>query len=175
MIQEERPILKKLLQHVIAIVCFLAVTFIYFSPLLEGKILPQSDVQQYKGMSRELAQYYEKEGQSSAWTGSMFSGMPAYQIGIWGGSPNFLDYLEAPVKALGSSSAGAVFAGMLMAYILFCVMGVGFFPAILGAVAYSLSSYNIIILDAGHVTKAWAIAYLPLIIAGLPRQKLYPT
>lgn len=167
MIQEEKPILKKLLQHVIAIVCFLAVTFIYFSPLLEGKVLPQSDVQQYKGMSRELAQYYENEGQSSAWTGSMFSGMPAYQIGIWGGSPNFLDYLEAPVKALGSSSAGAVFAGMLMAYILFCVMGVGFFPAILGAVAYSLSSYNIIILDAGHVTKAWAIAYLPLIVAGL--------
>lgn len=167
MIQEEKPILKKLLQHVIAIVCFLAVTFIYFSPLLDGKVLPQSDVQQYKGMSRELAQYYEKEGQSSAWTGSMFSGMPAYQIGIWGGSPNFLDYLEAPVKALGSSSAGPVFAGMLMAYILFCVMGVGFVPAVLGAIAYSLSSYNIIIIDAGHVTKAWAIAYLPLIVAGL--------
>lgn len=167
MIQEEKPILKKLLQHAIAIICFLAVTFIYFSPLLDGKVLPQGDVQQYKGMSRELAQYYEKEGQSSAWTGSMFSGMPAYQIGIWGGSPNFLDYLEAPLKSLGGSTAGPVFAGMLMAYILFCIMGVGFIPAILGAIAYSLSSYNIIIIDAGHVTKAWAIAYLPLIIAGI--------
>lgn len=167
MIQEEKPILKKLLQHAIAIVCFLAVTFIYFSPVLDGKVLQQSDVQQYKGMSRELAQYYEKEGQSSAWTGSMFSGMPAYQIGIWGGSPNFLDYLEAPFKALGSSTAGPVFVGMLMAYILFCVMGVGIIPAILGAIAYSLSSYNIIIIDAGHVTKAWAIAYMPLIVAGL--------
>ncbi|MBF0576716.1 hypothetical protein [Dysgonomonas sp. GY617] len=167
MIQEEKSIPKKLLQHVIAIVCFLAVTFIYFSPVLDGKVLQQSDVQQYKGMSRELAQYYEKEGQSSAWTGSMFSGMPAYQIGIWGGAPNFLDYLEAPLKALGNSTAGPVFAGMLMAYILFCVMGVGFFPAVLGAIAYSLSSYNIIIIDAGHVTKAWAIAYIPLIVAGL--------
>lgn len=167
MIQEEKSISKILLQHGIAIVCFLAVTFIYFSPVLDGKVLQQSDVQQYKGMSRELAQYYETEGQSSAWTGSMFSGMPAYQIGIWGGTPNFLDYLEAPFKALGSSTAGPVFAGMLMAYILFCVMGVGFFPAVLGAIAYSLSSYNIIIIDAGHVTKAWAIAYMPLVVAGL--------
>ena len=167
MIQEEKPILKKLLQHLIAVVCFLAVTFIYFSPVLDGKVLQQSDVQQYKGMSRELAQYYEKEGESSAWTGSMFSGMPAYQIGIWGGAPNFLDYLEAPVKALGNSTAGPVFVGMLMAYILFCVMGVSIIPAILGAIAYSLSSYNIIIIDAGHVTKAWAIAYLPLVVAGL--------
>lgn len=167
MIQDAKPIVKKLLQHLIAVVCFLVVTFTYFSPLLDGKVLPQGDTQQYKGMSRELSQYYNTEGESSAWTGSMFSGMPAYTIGVWGGSPNFLDYVEAPLKALGSSSAGAVFAGMLMAYILFCVMGVGFVPALIGAVAYSLSSYNIIIIDAGHVTKAWAIAYMPLVVAGI--------
>ncbi|MEN9917932.1 MAG: hypothetical protein RL662_368 [Bacteroidota bacterium] len=167
MIQQDKPILKQLLPHAIAILCFLAVTFVYFSPLLEGKTLPQSDVQQYKGMARELSKYYHEEGESSAWTGSMFSGMPSYQIGVWGGTPNFLDYLEAPLKALGYNNAGAVFTGMLMAYILFCIMGVGLIPAILGAVAYSLSSYNIIILEAGHVTKAWAIAYMPLIMAGL--------
>lgn len=167
MIQKEKSIFKQLVPHLIAIVCFLVVTFAYFSPLLEGRVLPQSDVQQYKGMSHELSEYYKNEGKSSAWTGSMFSGMPAYQIGIWGGSPNCLDYLEAPLKALGNTSAGAVFTGMLMAYILFCVMGVGVVPAILGAIAYSLSSYNIIIIDAGHVTKAWSIAYMPLIIAGM--------
>lgn len=167
MIQQKKPVLQQILPHVFAIVCFLAVTFVYFSPLIEGRVLPQSDVQQFKGTGRELSQYYYNEGQSSAWTGTVFSGMPSYQIGVWGGAPNFLDYLEIPLKALGSSTAGAVFTGMLMAYILFCIMGVGFLPAILGAIAYSLSSYNIIILDAGHVTKAWAIAYMPLIIAGM--------
>jgi len=167
MIQQEKPILKQLLSHVIAILCFLTITFTYFSPLLEGKSLPQTDTQQFKGMSRELSEYYHKEGQTSEWTGSMFSGMPAYQIGIWGGSPNILDYLEKPLKALGSNHAGAVFTGMLMAYILFCMMGMGFLPSVLGAIAYSLSSNNIIILDAGHVTKAWAIAYIPLVLAGL--------
>lgn len=165
MIQEKKTILQKLFYHLIAVCCFIAVTLIYFSPLLDGKVLPQGDVQQYKGMSRELSQYYNNEGESSAWTGSMFSGMPAYQIGVWSDTPHFLDYIEAPVKAFGNNTAGPVLAGMLMAYILFCMMGVGFVPAILGAIAYSLSSYNIIIIEAGHVTKAWAIAYMPLIIA----------
>lgn len=167
MLQKEKIGFKQILPHVLAIICFLAVTMIYFSPLIEGKVLPQSDVQQYKGMSHELSDYYNNEGESSAWTGSMFSGMPAYQIGVWGGIPNFLDYLEMPLKALGGSSAGPVFTGMLMAYILFCFMGLGVVPSILGAIAYSLSSYNLIIIDAGHVTKAWAIAYLPLIVAGM--------
>lgn len=160
-----KSLLKKCLYHLLAIICFLVVTFAYFSPLLEGKTLVQSDMQQYNGMSKELKDYYYNDGQSSEWTGSMFSGMPAYQIGVWGGPTNFLDYVEYPLKALGGSNAGPVFTGMLMAYILFSIMGVGFIPALIGAIAYSLSSYNIIILDAGHVTKAWAIAYMPLVIS----------
>lgn len=164
---QKNSIVKQLLPHVFAIVCFLIVTSVYFSPLLEGKVLRQSDVQQYNGMSQELRSYYNEEGQSSAWTGSMFSGMPSYHIGVWGTSPNFLSYLEMPLRALGGDSAGPIFAAMLMAYILFCMMGIGVIPSILGAIAYSLSSYNLIILDTGHVTKAWVIAYMPLIVAGL--------
>lgn len=169
MIQNNKKgaIFQKSLLHIVAIICFLAVTFIYFSPILDGKSLPQGDIQQYQGMSKELRDYYYKDGQSSEWTGSMFSGMPSYQIAVWGGTPNFLDYVEAPLKFLGNETAGPVFTGMLMAYILFCVMGIGFIPALLGAIAYSLSSYNIIIIDAGHITKAWAIAYMPLVVSGL--------
>jgi len=164
---QEKSVFKQLLPHLIAIVCFLAVTFIYFSPLLEGKSLPQSDVQHYSGVAHELSEYYYKDGQSSAWTGSVFSGMPAYQIGVWGGPPNFLNYVETPLKALGGNSAGAMFTAMLMAYILFCLMGIRFVPAVLGAIAYAFSSYNIIIIGEGHVTKAWTIAYMPLVVSAL--------
>lgn len=167
MINKEQSVFKTLLPHICAVVIFLAVTMLYFSPLIEGKVLPQHDVSQFDGAAQELREYYEKDGESSAWTGSMFSGMPSYQIGVWGGSPNFLDYLEAPLKALGGTSAGPVFTAMLMAYILFCIMGFKPATAVLGAVAYSLSSYNIIILDAGHVTKAWTLAYMPLIVGGI--------
>lgn len=166
MIKKEQSLVKMLLPHIIAVVAFLFITMAYFSPMLQGKVLSQHDVTQYQGSAKEISDYYYNEGKTSAWTGSMFSGMPAYQIGVHGGSPNFLDYLEAPVKALGNTTAGPVFAGMLMAYILFCLMGFSPAVAILGAVAYSLSSYNIVILNAGHVTKAWALAYMPLIVAG---------
>ncbi|MDR2950930.1 MAG: YfhO family protein [Prevotella sp.] len=167
MINKEQSLLKTLLPHVIAVIAFLAITMVYFSPLLEGKVLSQHDVEQFQGSAKEISDYYYNEGESSAWTGSMFSGMPAYQIGVYGGSPNFLEYLEMPFKALGSTTAGPVFAGMLMAYILFCLMGFSPAIAVLGAVAYSLSSYNIVILNAGHATKAWTLAYMPLIVAGI--------
>lgn len=167
MINQEKSLLHKLLPHCMAIIAFLAITMIYFSPVIDGKVLQQGDVTQYIGGSQELRDYYYNEGQSSAWTGSMFSGMPAYQIGVMGGAINFLNYIEKPFKALGDNSAGPLFTGMLMAYILFSIMGFKPSESALGAIAYSMSSYNIIIIEAGHVTKAWVLAYLPLIIAGL--------
>lgn len=165
MIKKEKTFGIRALYHLAAIVFLFIVASIYFAPFFEGKVLVQSDVTQFQGMSQELRDYYYNEGKTSEWTGAMFSGMPSYQIGVWGGSPNFLNYVEYPIKALGGSTVGPVFMGMLAAYILFCLMGVGIIPAIIGALAYSFSSYNIIILDAGHITKAWAIAYIPLVLA----------
>ena len=166
MINKEKSFAGKILPHVGAIIFFLIITFVYFSPVLEGKVLFQSDVSQYTAMSNELRTYYNEEGVASVWTGSMFSGMPSYQIGIWGDNPNLLNYLEMPLKLFSSNTAGPVFAGMVMAYILFVIMGFGVIPSMLGAIGFSFGSYNIIILEAGHVTKAWAIAYMPLIMAG---------
>lgn len=165
--KEKSSIKSQLIKHLIAIACFLVITMVYFSPVFQGKVLSQGDINHYQGAVQELTQYYENEGESSAWTGSMFSGMPAYQIGIHGGSPNFLDYLEKPLKILDPGTAGPIFAAMLMAYILFCMMGFSAPISIIGAIAYSLSSYNIIIIEAGHITKMWALVYMPLVLAGV--------
>lgn len=168
MMQDKKKLGIKALQHLGAVLFFLFATVVYFSPeFFDGKELSQHDVNQFQGSSQDIREYYEKDGASSAWTGGMFSGMPAYQIGIWGGSPNFLNYLEAPLKALGNTTAGPVFAGMLMAYLLFLILGFSIPMAMFGAIAYSLSSYNIIILHAGHVTKAWALAYMPIVVGGV--------
>jgi len=167
MINKEKSLVKMIVPHIIAVVAFLSITLIYFSPVLDGKVLFQSDVAQYQGASKEIRDYYHNEHQTSAWTGSMFSGMPAYQIGVMGNDVNFLNYLEMPFKALGNNTAGPVFLGMLMAYLLFCIMGFSPIVSAVGAIAYSFSSYNFIILEAGHVTKAWALAYMPLVVAGI--------
>lgn len=168
MINSDQKTVSSYLLHLAALCVFLLVTVLFFSPqFFEGKQLPQSDITQFQGISQDLREYYDKEGESSAWAGNAFSGMPAYQIGVWGGSPNFLSYLEAPIRVFGGTTAGPVLAGMVMAYILFLILGFNIPIAIFGAIAYSLSSYNIIILDAGHVTKAWALAYMPIVVGGL--------
>ncbi len=157
---------KKARPHVLAVAAFLALSLVYFAPKFEGLELRQGDVEKYLSMSQEAREYYEKEGVGTSWTGSMFSGMPTYTITTQGGPRNLLDYVEWPFKKLDGSDCGVVFFSLVSTYILMLVLGASVPVAVLGAVAYSFSSYSIIILQAGHITKAWAMAYVPLVFAG---------
>jgi hypothetical protein len=74
------PMVKKLLPHFIAVVIFAAVAMIYCQPALQGKVLQQSDVTQWKGMAQDALNYRDKNGHTPYWTNSMFGGMPTYQI-----------------------------------------------------------------------------------------------
>ncbi|NDV69675.1 YfhO family protein [Dysgonomonas sp. 25] len=167
MLNQEKSLIRRILPHIGAIILFIAITMIYFAPLYQGKVLNQGDRTLFLGSSEELREYYDDEGESSAWTGTVFSGMPAYQIGIWGGAPNVLSYIEKPVRELTHGTAGPVLMALIVTYILFCLGGFKPGVSIAGAIAYAFSSYNFIILVAGHMTKAWTIAYIPLIVAGL--------
>ena len=73
---------KKILPHIVAIAIFIAISMVYFSPLMEGKQLNQSDNQQFQGASKEIADYRVATGKEALWTNSMFGGMPAYQISV---------------------------------------------------------------------------------------------
>lgn len=150
--------------HICVVAFFLALSVVYFSPMLKDQEIRQGDVEKFIGMSQEVRDYYEKEGKSSAWTGSMFSGMPAYTIGIWGQSGSALDYIHQPFKVMGE--IGILFLSLMSCYFLLLILGVNIPLAALGAIAFSFSSYSIIILEAGHITKAWAMAYMPLVFAG---------
>ena len=57
--------LKKLLPHVLAVIIFLILAYSYFSPLLEGKEISQSDITHYKGMSKEVRDFREKTGEEA--------------------------------------------------------------------------------------------------------------
>ena len=162
------PIVKKSIPHVIAIAIFLILTCIYFSPsIFEGKSIQQSDMQKADGMGKELLDYYKNEGGISAWTGSMFSGMPAYHIQIYGNPPNYLSYLEKPVKSIDYLGASMILTALICFYILMCVIGVKRWLAIAGAIAFAFASFNLIIIMVGHVTQMYVIAYMPLTVAGI--------
>lgn len=167
-----QSILKKVSKHVVALLVFLVVTTVYFAPaVLEGKQVRQGDMDKATGMGHSQMEQYEKTaqpGEFSAWSDAMFGGMP-YVATYGNPAPDLPGYgwLEAPLRALGYGNAAMVFTGLVCFYLLMCIMGVNWWLAIAGAFAFAFASYNIIIIEAGHITKAYVIAYMPLTLAGM--------
>ena len=166
-----QDMIKKWGKHVAAIAVFVVLTVIYFAPaVLEGKSVRQGDNEKAAGMGSSQMEQYEQtaeKGEFSAWSDAMFGGMP-YVAGYGNPAPRFPGYLllEKPLKALGYPDAGMMFTGFICFYILMCVMGVNVWLAIAGSIAFAMASYNVIIIEAGHITKAYVIAYMPLTLAG---------
>jgi len=157
---------KQVLPYFIAIVVFVVITLAYFSPLLEGKKLKQSDITQWKGMSKEIADFRESTGEEALWTNSMFGGMPAYQISVeYKG--NALRHLDRLMQLYLPQPAGMVFLYMIGFFILLLVLKVDKWLAIAGAIAFAFSSYLFIIFEAGHNSKAHAIGYMAPVLAGI--------
>ena len=145
---------------------FFSLTLAYFLPAFEGKVLPQHDQIQAKGMAQELIQYKKDTGKDALWTNSMFSGMPSYQIKM-GESPNiFLSIQRFFRFGMPYETAAILFWYLLGFYIFFASIGFKPWLSAIGAIAFAFGSYNIIIIFAGHITKAYAMAYVPPVLAG---------
>lgn len=157
---------KKLIPYLTAIVLFVVITMAYFSPLLDGKQLRQSDITQFKGMSKEISDFRDKTGEEALWTNSMFGGMPAYQISVvYKG--NILRHLDKLLQLYLPHPAGMVFLYMIGFFILLLVLKVDKWLAIAGSIAFAFSSYLFIIFEAGHNSKAHAIGYMAPVLAGI--------
>lgn len=158
--------IKKFVPHIIALLIFLLLSFVYFSPLLEGKRLEQHDIAQWLGMSKEITDYRIESGEEPLWTNSMFGGMPAYQISVLYPSNlmahvNNVLWLGLPVPA------NYLFLSLMGFYLLLLVLEIDFRLAIAGAGVIGFSSYFMIVIMAGHNSKAHAIALMPFVLAGV--------
>jgi len=161
-----KDFLKKATPYLVAVVVFLAITFVYFSPLLEGKKLRQHDIAMYKGMSKEIADFREDTGEEPLWTNSMFGGMPAWQISVkYNG--NLMRFVDDIVTLGLPYPANFVFLYFLGFFILLLVLRVNPWVGLVGSIAFALSSYFFIILGAGHTSKAHAIGYMAPVLAGI--------
>jgi hypothetical protein len=150
---------KKLLPVLSAVVVFIILSITYFSPVLEGKQLKQSDKTQWQGMSKEIQEHRELYGEEPLWTGSAFSGMPAYQVSvIW--ASNLLNKVHKVLTLGLPRPASFLFLYLLGMFFLLRVLKVDPWLSVVGAVAFAFSSYFFIILEAGHNSKANAIAYM---------------
>ena len=150
-----------------ALVLFIAVACIYCSPALEGKVVHAGDNISWLGASQEVRQYTQETGDHSFWTGSMFSGMPNYQIG--GGHYESSDWLKPLKRIIYKGQGSAPWAlGIYFAcfFILMRAFGINKWLSIVGSLATGLSTYFLIILAAGHNTKPTSIALISVVVGG---------
>ncbi|REE82216.1 membrane protein YfhO [Lutibacter oceani] len=157
--------IKKVAPYLIAIVTFMLVSVAYFSPVLEGKKIQQSDITQFKGSSKEIVDFRKENKTEPYWTNATFGGMPAYAVSAYY-SYDFINKLDNLIRFL-PRPADYLFLYFLSFFILLLVLKVEWKLAIIGSLGFGLSTYLVIILGVGHNAKAHAIAYFPLVLSGI--------
>jgi len=156
---------KDLRIHIYVTIGFIIASVLFYHPLLQGKKLFQSDIAQYEGMSREIKENREKFDKEIYWIDNAFGGMPTYQLGA-----KYPYDILAPLHYLFRfipRPAHTLFLYLISMYLLLLVFKVPWRISIIGSVAFAFSTYLLIILQVGHNTKALAISYIPIVIAGL--------
>lgn len=161
-----KEFLKPFLPHLLVVIAFLGLTAIYFYPAFSGYQMKQGDITRFKGMSQEISEFRRTFGEEPLWTNSMFGGMPAYQISVR--YPNdILGYVDRVISLELPRPANYMFLYLIGFYILMLSLKIRPGLAFVASVAFALSSYYFIILEAGHNSKAHAIAYMAPMLAGI--------
>ncbi|MBQ9449704.1 MAG: hypothetical protein IJU34_00080 [Bacteroidales bacterium] len=157
---------KKLLLYAGIVIGLLVISYAYVPQVLSGKIVNQSDISGWQGMSHEMMEWNAAHpDDQTAWTESMFGGMPTATIhastkGDW--TQKVYDFLLT-----GRRPATYLFISLLGAWLLMLALGIHPLIAVGGAIAVTLCAYNLQIIQVGHNTKMQALAFLPWVLAAL--------
>lgn len=155
------------LPHALAVLVFLIVTILFFRPVFfSGMAINQGDINQHLGASKELRDFREANHEEGLWAGTVFSGMPAYMINL-----DWSDGAVTAVKQLLALFLPHPVRNTFLAFICYYIMLLSFrvrpYLAITGAIAFGLSSFMIVGIAAGHNSRIGAMAFMPLVIAGI--------
>lgn len=157
---------KKILPHLLIVGICAVIALIFCYPALQGKELNQHDSLSWKAASHEAMEWYKKTGENPLWSNTSFGGMPTFLV-YTGKTQNYVGYVSILLTSLLPKPANFLILAMLSFYLLMCVMRVNRWLGLLGAIAYAFSTYNPIIIGAGHETKMFALGFLPAALAGL--------
>ena len=161
-------VIKKYRLDVAVIILFAIISFAYFFPAaFQGRILFQHDASAGRGLGHEQQEYYQRTGEQTRWTNSVFGGMPTYQTAPSYKSTPILSKVMDAYHLWLPDNVWYVFAYLLGFYIMLRAFDFRKELAALGSVIWAFSSYFFIIIAAGHIWKVMALAYLPPMIAGV--------
>ena len=145
--------------HFAVIALMLLIAVIYFQPQLQGYGIKQHDVEQFKGMSHETNRYRENTGEEPLWTNALFGGMPTMQISMdYPG--NFIKTIYVQYYKIFPGPIGFLLLHLIGFYLLSLFLKINPLIGLFGAIAFSFASYEIVILQAGHITKSLATAFM---------------
>ena len=156
---------KNIFFHTAAIALFFVLAILYFAPQMSGEVLVQHDVQQYEGMTKDILDNREATGEDAQWTGGMFGGMPAFLINVKYPSQAVKGTIGKVVKII-DTPASFLFFAMTAMWVAMLLFGLSPWVGLIAALAYGFSTYFLLIIGAGHITKMWALVYAPLMMAG---------
>ena len=158
---------KQLIPHAVAVLIFLVVALIYCKPVFDGKVVAQTDITQWKGSVQQSIEFAKTHnGVYPLWTNSLFSGMPAFQIGYT--TNNKLPWIAHGIFSLGlPKPISFFFLASVCFYFLCMVLRARPVFGILGALAFAYATYNPVIISVGHDTKMLSIAYMPALLAAV--------
>jgi hypothetical protein len=155
----------KLFSILIPVAIFILVSIIYFLPIIEGKVLQQSDIIHNIGVSKELKDFRAETGHEALWSNSIFGGMPGYLHNV-----QFKGNLIAKVISYYYAIPHPINVTIIyfsMAFVLLLLLGVNSWISFAGAMAYGLTTFFYIVIGAGHNTKALTLAFVALLVGGV--------
>jgi len=162
-----KAIWKQSWPHLVAVSIFVVLVMVYFAPqVFEGKQLPQGDMISSYGMGHDAKEYHEQTGEWSHWSNAMFGGMPYNATSGVDSKSVFRPVAQWVKCGFNGLTSGVLWLLLIGFYIFMLAVGCSPWLSIVGAIAFAFGSYNLIIIDAGHVTKAWVLATMPAVIGG---------
>ena len=167
---------KKFIPHTAAVAIFLTLASVYFYPAYQGYSLKQTDIMNFLGMANEQITLREVAGEETAWTNSMFGGMPTFQINLFFSS-NLLMHVDNLIKMYLPRGVDVAFLFGLCFYIFLLCIKTNPWVAIVGSLGFAFSTYLFIYLEAGHNSKVHAVAWMMPVLGAFylifNRSKLY--
>src|SRR5690606_5044241 len=158
---------KDVLPHLVGIAIFYSIVVVYFAPVvLQDQVITQGDILKWEGSAKEAIDFREATGEEARWTNSVFGGMPAYFVSLEFAGDITTSLLSIITLGL-PHPVNSLLLGMVAMYALMLAFRVRPVFSIIASVAFSMSSYNLLSLAAGHNAKIWAINLIPMILLGI--------
>ncbi|MDR0348686.1 MAG: hypothetical protein LBH90_04225 [Tannerella sp.] len=159
--------LKEIVPHIVAMLLFAGLVIIYFAPeAFDNKSLVQGDIKSVGGWGKDLVDYYLQTGEYAFWSNRMFSGMPANYT-FMPPMVNVFGYFSMILRYIMRGNLTLMFLYLLGFYVFMISLGCKPRLSIVGAVAYALASYNLVIIEAGHMNKCLVMATMAPVIGGI--------